>query len=96
MYLLNKLRSYPKPKPKKKANNTTTADDVKPKDNATTTESANATTTESASDDTPTNLENESDQKLAEPVVEETSESSESLGLCLIWRVNSVFRQFVI
>ena len=79
LYLLNKLRSYPKPKPKSKnrADNTTTA-------NGSAKSYTDNTTAKSPADDAPTILEDESDKGDKEPATEGIpTESSDPLGLLL-------------
>ena len=79
LYLLNKLRSYPKPKPKakKQADDTTTTSNN-------TKSSTNDTATESPIDDTPTIFEDGHDTGDKQPAGEETpNESSDPLGLLL-------------
>ena len=81
LYLLNKLRSYPKPKPKakKQANNTTNA-----------TDSAKSPNTGDSTTEPPTISDGESDKGDDEPAAEETPmEASDPLGLLLVGGCNS-------
>ena len=75
LYLLNKLRSYPKPKPKakKQANNT-----------ANVTDNAKSHSTGDSTTEPPTISEGESDKANDEPAPEETPmDASDPLGLLL-------------